>query len=84
MKKYEELVDTKFKLVTIAAKRCRELRSGQLPRIFVASKNTARIALEEVKAGVVRFEDLPPIKKKPLIVAEGILVEAPEISLAAS
>jgi hypothetical protein len=32
--------------------------------MFVASKNTARIALEEVKAGLVRFEDLPPIDLK--------------------
>lgn len=77
MKKYEELVDSKFKLVNIAAKRCRELRSGQFPRIHIASKNTARIALEEVKAGAVRFEDLPAIKKPPMSVIKGVLVEIP-------
>jgi len=63
MKKYEELIDSKFKLVSIAAKRCKELKSGHIPRMFVASKNPCRIALEEVKAGVVRFENLPPKKK---------------------
>jgi len=80
MQKYEELIDSKFKLVSIAAKRCRELRSGQLPRIYVASKNTARIALEEVKAGAVLFENLPPIKKKSIAETEAILAE---LSLAA-
>lgn len=63
MEKYNELIDSKFKLVNIAAKRCRELRNGNPPKIYVASKNTAHIALEEVKAGVVRFENLPPKKK---------------------
>ncbi len=72
MEKYQEFIDSKFKLVHIVAKRCRELRSGQLPRMFVASKNTARIALEEVKAGLVRFEDLPPIIKKYADVSQKI------------
>lgn len=76
MEKYDELVDSKFKLVNIAAKRCRELRNGHIPRMYVASKNTARIALEEVKAGIVRFENLPPIKKKTTVESEGSLVEA--------
>jgi len=71
MEKYQEFIDSKFKLVNVAAKRCRELRSGQIPRMFVASKNTARIALEEVKAGAVRFETLPPIKKKPMNESQG-------------
>lgn len=72
MEKYQEFVDSKFKLVNIAAKRCRELRSGAIPRIHVASKNTARIALEEVKAGLIRFEDLPPIVKKPIDEGGGV------------
>ena len=36
------------------------------------SKNTCRIALEEVKAGVVRFEKLPPIKKTPITQIQSI------------
>ncbi len=76
MKKYEEFIDSKFKLVNIAAKRCRELRSGQIPRLHVASKNSAKIALEEVKAGLVRFEDLPPIKKNIITDIESSLNSA--------
>lgn len=76
MKKYEEFIDSKFKLVNIAAKRCREIRSGQIPRIHIASKNSAKIALEEVKAGLVFFEDLPPIKQKIVTTIESSLNSA--------
>lgn len=71
MQQYIEFQDSKFKLINIAAKRCRELRNGARPRIHISSKNTARIALEEVKAGVIRFENLPPINKKSMDESEG-------------
>ncbi|MEW6731206.1 MAG: DNA-directed RNA polymerase subunit omega [Acidobacteriota bacterium] len=71
MEPYEQAIESKFKLINIAAKRCRELRSGARPRLqHVSSKNTARIALEEVKAGLVRFETLPPTRR-PLDETEG-------------
>lgn len=76
MDKYDELKDSKFKLVNVAVKRCRELRSGATPKMYVPSKNTARIAVEEVKAGVIRFETLPPIIKK--------LINQSELDLAIS
>lgn len=76
MNKYDELIDSKFKLVHIAAKRCRELRNGHISRIYVASKNTARVALEEVKAGAIRFENLPPVEKKFIDKREKSLVKA--------
>jgi DNA-directed RNA polymerase omega subunit len=64
--------DSKFKLINVAAKRCRELRSGARPRLqHISSRNTARIALEEVKAGLVRFETLPPRVKTPIDDTEG-------------
>lgn len=64
LRKYEK-TDSKFQLINIAAKRCRQLRSGHSPRIqYTRSKNSARIALEEVKTGQVLFEPLPtPLKK---------------------
>lgn len=76
MKKYEELIDSKFKLVSIAAKRSKELRGGARPRLHISSKNTSRIAIEEVKAGLVRFENLPPIKKILISETEGVLTES--------
>lgn len=71
MDQYRENVDSKFKLINVAARRCRELRSGARPRVHVSSKNTARIALEEVKGGFVRFETLPPATKKSVDESEG-------------
>jgi DNA-directed RNA polymerase omega subunit len=62
VEKYNAALDSKFRLINVAAKRCRELRSGARPRVHVDSKNFARIALEEVKMGQVKFEVLvlPP------------------------
>jgi DNA-directed RNA polymerase omega subunit len=75
MDKYNKEQDSKFKLINVAAKRCRELRSGARARLHhVGSRNAARIALEEVKAGLVRFETLPPSTKKPMDETEGIPV----------
>jgi DNA-directed RNA polymerase omega subunit len=71
VEQYQEFKDSKFKLINIAAKRCRELRNGARPRIHISSKNTARIALEEVKAGAVIFETLPPPTKKSVDESEG-------------
>ena len=68
MNQYKQNQDSKFKLINVAAKRCRELRSGARPRLqHITSKNAARIALEEVKAGLVKFETLPPVVKKTLL-----------------
>jgi DNA-directed RNA polymerase omega subunit len=69
---YNQTNDSKFKLINVAAKRCRELRSGARPRLqHISSRNAARIALEEVKAGLVKFETLPPPVKKPVDDTEG-------------
>jgi DNA-directed RNA polymerase omega subunit len=71
MEQYQPNVDSKFKLINVAAKRCRELRSGARARIHISSKNTARIALEEVKSGAVRYETLPSPTKKTVDEGEG-------------
>jgi DNA-directed RNA polymerase subunit omega len=46
-------IPNKYLLVMIAARRARELRSGQLPLVDVDSQNPVTIALEEVAAGRV-------------------------------
>ncbi len=72
LEKYRDTNDSKFKLINVAAKRCRELRSGARPRLqHFSSRNAARIALEEVKAGLVKFETLPPQVKKSIDNTEG-------------
>ncbi|MCS6885146.1 MAG: DNA-directed RNA polymerase subunit omega [Acidobacteriota bacterium] len=75
MKKYEEGVVSKYQLINVAARRCRQLRSGATPRIqYSRSKNFARIALEEVKAGKVGFEQLAVPARQTVDDSEGLPV----------
>lgn len=51
-------VENKYALVTVAAKRARQLKEGALPMVDVDSGNPVTVALEEIAAGKIRF-DLP-------------------------
>jgi len=53
-------VDSKYRLVLLAAKRSKQLQRGAKPRIYSSAKKTTRVALEEVKRGLVRY--LPLVK----------------------
>jgi DNA-directed RNA polymerase omega subunit len=49
-------MDSKFRLITIAAKRCEQLHRGARPKFDTASKKWAYVALEEVRRGLIDFE----------------------------
>jgi len=49
-------IDSKFRLITIAAKRCEQLHHGAKPRLETRSKKWAFVALQELKKGLVEFE----------------------------
>lgn len=53
-------IDSKYRLVLLAAKRSKQLQRGAKPRIYAAAKKTTRVALEEVQRGLVGYQ--PPIK----------------------
>ncbi|MFZ0061300.1 MAG: DNA-directed RNA polymerase subunit omega [Pyrinomonadaceae bacterium] len=60
-------VDSKYRLIILAAKRSKQLQRGARPRIEIdpVKHKPTRIALEEVMRGKVNFtikerEDLPP------------------------
>lgn len=57
-------VDSKFRLITVAAQRAKQLQNGAKPRIEVRSRKPTRIAMHEVLAGTisweVRDENAPP------------------------
>ncbi|MER3455360.1 MAG: DNA-directed RNA polymerase subunit omega [candidate division GAL15 bacterium] len=57
-----ERVPNKYLLVVLAAKRARELRSGQLPLVDVDSQNPVTVALEEIAAGRLRPEMPEPVE----------------------
>ncbi len=53
-------VDSKYRLVLLAAKRSKQLQRGAKPRIYSSAKKHTRVALEEVRRGLVRY--LPLVK----------------------
>ncbi len=57
-----EPIDSKFRYILIAAKRARQLQGGSKPLVHTTSRKPTRIAQDEVKAGVVKWELLPYAK----------------------
>jgi DNA-directed RNA polymerase omega subunit len=59
-------IDSKYRLVLLAAKRSKQLQRGAKARIYSPAKKTTRVALEEARRGLVRYQPLV----KPLKVDE--------------
>ncbi|HEX8176462.1 MAG TPA: DNA-directed RNA polymerase subunit omega [Pyrinomonadaceae bacterium] len=59
-------IDSKFRLIIIAALRSKQLLGGSLPRIEVDQRRhkTTSLALEEVKRGLVTFTNSDKTKKE--------------------
>ncbi len=55
-----ENIDSKFRFVHVAARRARQLQSGAQPLIHTPSRKATRVAQEEVLAGLVEYEIVPP------------------------
>ena len=56
-------IDSKYRLVLLAAKRSKQLQRGAKPRIYSSAKKTTRVALEEVRRGLVKYQPLvKPLK----------------------
>lgn len=64
-----EKVDSKFRLVIIAAKRSRQLNQGVRPLVQGRAVKPTYIALDEVAAGMIEYEVRP---LEEVIQAEGI------------
>jgi DNA-directed RNA polymerase subunit omega len=57
-------IDSKYRLVLLAAKRSKQLQRGAKPRIYSSAKKYTRIALEEVQRGLVRYQPLEKPSKE--------------------
>ena len=55
------VVDSKYRMILMAAKRARQLQGGAKPLVHTTSRKTTRVAQEELKAGVLKFEYLHPL-----------------------
>jgi DNA-directed RNA polymerase subunit omega len=49
-------VDSKFRFITVAAQRAKQLQGGAKPRVDTRSHKPTRIAVEETLAGAVSWE----------------------------
>jgi DNA-directed RNA polymerase subunit omega len=49
-------VDSKFRFISVAAQRAKQLQNGAKPRVEVKSRKPTRVAMEEVLAGAISWE----------------------------
>jgi DNA-directed RNA polymerase subunit omega len=59
-------VDSKFRFITVAAQRAKQLQNGAKPRVESRTRKPTRVAMQEVLAGAVSWE----IKEQPVVVPE--------------
>ena len=65
-------VDSKFRFITVAAQRAKQLQNGAKPRVEAKSRKPTRIAMQEVLANAVSWE----IKAEPVRVVPAAESEA--------
>jgi len=51
-------IDSKYRLVLLAAKRSKQIQKGAKPRLQSAAKKPTRIALEEVQNGLIQYQQV--------------------------
>ena len=51
-------IDSKYRLVLLAAKRSKQLQKGAKPRLQSLAKKPTRIALEEVQHGLIQYQQI--------------------------
>ena len=49
-------LDSKFRFITVAAQRAKQIQNGAKPRVEVNSRKPTRIAVQEVLANAVSWE----------------------------
>jgi DNA-directed RNA polymerase subunit omega len=49
-------VDSKFRFITVAAQRAKQLQNGAKPRVETKTRKPTRVAMHEVLAGTISWE----------------------------
>jgi DNA-directed RNA polymerase omega subunit len=49
-------VDSKFRFITVASQRAKQIQNGAKPRVDVRTRKPTRVAMQEVLAGAVSWE----------------------------
>ncbi|HVO10314.1 MAG TPA: DNA-directed RNA polymerase subunit omega [Vicinamibacteria bacterium] len=65
-------VDSKFRFITVAAQRAKQLQGGAKPRVETRSRKPTRIAVEETLANTVSWEirEEPEPEETPEVATE--------------
>ena len=56
MQKIPDNIDSKFRFITIAAMRAKQLQRGALPKLETAATKPTAIARQEVASGLIDFQ----------------------------
>lgn len=59
-------VDSKFRFITVAAQRAKQLQNGAKARVEMKSRKPTRVAMQEVLANAVSWEVQDPPVKAPV------------------
>ncbi|HYL99805.1 MAG TPA: DNA-directed RNA polymerase subunit omega [Blastocatellia bacterium] len=54
-------IDSKYRLVILAARRSKQLQKGARPRVHPSTKKPTKVALDEVEHGLIRYQQLSRI-----------------------
>jgi DNA-directed RNA polymerase subunit omega len=49
-------VDSKFRFITVAAQRAKQIQNGAKPKVEVKTRKPTRVAIEEVLANAISWE----------------------------
>lgn len=60
-----EFIDSKFRLVILAAKRARQLLRGGRKKVDIEAENSLTIALEEINRGLIKYEITDGTPREP-------------------
>jgi DNA-directed RNA polymerase omega subunit len=58
-------VDSKFRFITVASQRAKQLQNGAKPRVETRSRKATRVAIEEALAGAISWEVRDEVKPTP-------------------
>lgn len=56
--KWTNKIDSKYRLVLLAAKRSKQIQKGARPRVQTTAKKPTRVALEEVQRGLITYQQV--------------------------
>ncbi len=58
-------IDSKFRFITVASQRAKQIQNGAKPRVESRSRKATRVAMQEVLAGAISWEVKDEIPKAP-------------------